>query len=113
MSDQPRGLTGHRLGGDDRLHRPCHPGSSCQLRNCSTPASGCGLRQSDASLTDLIARVWDGMIDTGKVFDLTLPLDQVADAFRAMDERRAIKVLLGPDPGPVPRPTAVCRPLSA
>jgi len=53
------------------------------------------------------------MIDTGKVFDLTLPLDQVADAFRAMDERRAIKVLLGPDPGPVPRPTAVCGPLSA
>jgi hypothetical protein len=28
------------------------------------------------------------------VFDLTLPLDQVAEAYRAMDERRAIKALL-------------------
>jgi threonine dehydrogenase-like Zn-dependent dehydrogenase len=29
-----------------------------------------------------------------KVFDLTLPLDQVAEGYRAMDERRAIKTLL-------------------
>jgi threonine dehydrogenase-like Zn-dependent dehydrogenase len=47
-------------------------------------------------LPDLITRVWDGQIDPGKVFDLTLPLDQVADAYRAMDQRRAIKVLLQP-----------------
>jgi len=32
----------------------------------------------------------------GMVFDLTLPLDQVAEAYRAMDERRAIKTLLRP-----------------
>lgn len=31
-----------------------------------------------------------------KVFDLTLPLDQVAGGYRAMDERRAIKALLRP-----------------
>jgi threonine dehydrogenase-like Zn-dependent dehydrogenase len=31
-----------------------------------------------------------------KVFDLTLPLDQVAEGYRAMDERRAIKALLCP-----------------
>lgn len=31
-----------------------------------------------------------------KVFDLTLPLDQVAESYRAMDERRAIKTLLRP-----------------
>jgi threonine dehydrogenase-like Zn-dependent dehydrogenase len=30
----------------------------------------------------------------GKVFDLTLPLDQVAEGYKAMDERRAIKTLL-------------------
>ncbi len=30
----------------------------------------------------------------GKVFDLTLPLEQVAEGYRAMDERRAIKTLL-------------------
>ncbi|MEV0590651.1 zinc-dependent alcohol dehydrogenase family protein [Nonomuraea cavernae] len=47
-------------------------------------------------LPDMIERAWDGRIDPGKVFDLTLPLEQVADAYRAMDERRAIKVLLRP-----------------
>jgi threonine dehydrogenase-like Zn-dependent dehydrogenase len=47
-------------------------------------------------LPDLIARVLDGRIDPDKVFDLTLPLDEVAEAYRAMDERRAIKVLLQP-----------------
>jgi len=40
--------------------------------------------------------VWQGRIDPGRVFDLTLPLDDVADAYRAMDERRAIKPLLQP-----------------
>jgi threonine dehydrogenase-like Zn-dependent dehydrogenase len=49
-----------------------------------------------AFLPDLIDRVWHGAISPGKVFDLTLPLGQVADAYRAMDERRAIKVLLQP-----------------
>ena len=32
----------------------------------------------------------------GKVFDLELPLEQVAEGYRAMDERRAIKTLLRP-----------------
>ena len=35
-------------------------------------------------------------VDPGKVFDLTLPLEQVAEGYRAMDERRAIKALLRP-----------------
>ena len=35
-------------------------------------------------------------LNFGKVFDLTLPLDQVAEGYRAMDERRAIKALLRP-----------------
>lgn len=47
-------------------------------------------------LPDLADRVWNGRIEPGKVFDLELPLDQVAEAYRAMDERRAIKVLLRP-----------------
>ena len=47
-------------------------------------------------LPELIDQVWNGTINPGKVFDLTLPLDQVAEAYRAMDERRAIKVLLRP-----------------
>ena len=47
-------------------------------------------------LPDLIELVWKGMINPGKVFDLTLPLDQAAEGYRAMDERRAIKTLLRP-----------------
>jgi threonine dehydrogenase-like Zn-dependent dehydrogenase len=47
-------------------------------------------------LPDLIKLVLNGKINPGKVFDLTLPLDQVAEGYRAMDERRAIKTLLRP-----------------
>jgi threonine dehydrogenase-like Zn-dependent dehydrogenase len=47
-------------------------------------------------LPDLIGRVMRGEINPGKVFDLILPLAQVADGYRAMDERRAIKTLLRP-----------------
>jgi threonine dehydrogenase-like Zn-dependent dehydrogenase len=47
-------------------------------------------------LPELIQLIWDRTIDPGKVFDLTLPLDRAAEGYRAMDERRAIKVLLQP-----------------
>jgi threonine dehydrogenase-like Zn-dependent dehydrogenase len=47
-------------------------------------------------LPHLIDLVWARKIRPGKVFDLKLPLDQVAEAYRAMDERRAIKALLEP-----------------
>lgn len=45
-------------------------------------------------LPELIQLVWDRKIDPGKVFDLTLPLADAAEGYRAMDERRATKVLL-------------------
>jgi threonine dehydrogenase-like Zn-dependent dehydrogenase len=47
-------------------------------------------------LPELIKLVLNKKINPGKVFDLTLPLDQVAEGYRAMDERRAIKTLLRP-----------------
>ncbi|MFF3357844.1 zinc-dependent alcohol dehydrogenase family protein [Streptomyces sp. NPDC002917] len=47
-------------------------------------------------LPDLIDRVLSGRINPGKVFDLVLPLEEVAEGYRAMDERRAIKTLLRP-----------------
>jgi threonine dehydrogenase-like Zn-dependent dehydrogenase len=47
-------------------------------------------------LPHLVNLVLDGKINPGKVFDLELPLDQVAEAYKAMDERRAIKALLRP-----------------
>jgi threonine dehydrogenase-like Zn-dependent dehydrogenase len=48
-------------------------------------------------LPELIKLVLNGKINPGKVFDLSLPLDQVAEGYRAMDERRAIKSLLRPN----------------
>ena len=47
-------------------------------------------------LPELIDLTLNGKIHPGKVFDLTLPLDRVAEGYRAMDERRAIKSLLRP-----------------
>jgi threonine dehydrogenase-like Zn-dependent dehydrogenase len=47
-------------------------------------------------LPELIHLIWNRRIDPGKVFDLTLPLDQAAAGYEAMDSRRAIKVLLRP-----------------
>ncbi|TQL02283.1 zinc-dependent alcohol dehydrogenase family protein [Cellulomonas sp. SLBN-39] len=47
-------------------------------------------------LPQLVDLIWTRQIDPGKVFDLTLPLADAAEAYRAMDERRAIKVLLQP-----------------
>ncbi|MBP5873136.1 zinc-dependent alcohol dehydrogenase family protein [Streptomyces sp. LBUM 1485] len=47
-------------------------------------------------LPELIRLIWDRTIDPGKVFDLTLPLDEAAEGYKAMDERRAIKTLLKP-----------------
>lgn len=45
-------------------------------------------------LPELLALVQDGRIDPGRVFDLTLPMAEAAEGYRAMDERRAIKVML-------------------
>lgn len=53
-----------------------------------------GIAPVRAYLPHLLDLVWRREIDPGRVFDLTLPLSEVAEAYRAMDERRAIKVLL-------------------
>jgi threonine dehydrogenase-like Zn-dependent dehydrogenase len=47
-------------------------------------------------LPELIDLIWNRTIDPGRVFDLDLPLDQAAEGYRAMDQRRAIKALLRP-----------------
>jgi threonine dehydrogenase-like Zn-dependent dehydrogenase len=47
-------------------------------------------------LPDLIERVTSGAIDPSPVFDVTLPMSESPEGYRAMDERRAIKVLLEP-----------------
>jgi threonine dehydrogenase-like Zn-dependent dehydrogenase len=45
-------------------------------------------------LPELIDLIWNRQIDPGKVFDLSLPLEEAAEGYKAMDERRAIKTLL-------------------
>jgi threonine dehydrogenase-like Zn-dependent dehydrogenase len=47
-------------------------------------------------LPKLIDLIFERKIDPGRVFDLVLPLEEVAEGYRAMDERRAIKTLLRP-----------------
>ncbi|MET7278340.1 zinc-dependent alcohol dehydrogenase family protein [Kribbella sp. NPDC005582] len=55
-----------------------------------------GMAPVRAYLPELMADVLAGEIDPGKVFDLDLPLAEVAEGYKAMHERRAIKVLLRP-----------------
>ncbi len=45
-------------------------------------------------LPELIERIQSGQIQPGRVFTARMPLDAAAEAYRAMDERREIKVLL-------------------
>jgi len=55
-----------------------------------------GVASVRAYVEELLPEVLSGAIDPGRVFDLQLPLTEVAEAYAAMDERRAIKVLLRP-----------------
>lgn len=47
-------------------------------------------------IEELLPEVLSGAISPGRVFDLELPLSEVAAAYDAMDDRRAVKVLLRP-----------------
>ncbi|MCW2754286.1 MAG: dehydrogenase [Marmoricola sp.] len=47
-------------------------------------------------LPELLEMVTSGTVNPGLVFDSVLPLSEVAEGYRAMDERRSIKVLLQP-----------------
>jgi len=42
----------------------------------------------------LLPAVLEGKINPGRVFDMTTDLDHIAEAYAAMDERRAVKALL-------------------
>jgi threonine dehydrogenase-like Zn-dependent dehydrogenase len=55
-----------------------------------------GVAPVRAYLPQLLDDVLAGEIEPGRVFDLELGLDKVAEAYEAMHERRAIKVLLRP-----------------
>lgn len=55
-----------------------------------------GIAPVRAYLPELLERTLAGRIEPGRVFDLTLPLEEAAEAYAAMDERRSIKTMLLP-----------------
>ena len=55
-----------------------------------------GMAPVHTYIPELLADVLSGKINPGRVFDSVMPLEQAAAAYQAMDERRAIKVLLTP-----------------
>jgi threonine dehydrogenase-like Zn-dependent dehydrogenase len=67
------------------------PATNCSFSHVHLHGGPAPVRRFLPELTDLI---WNRTIDPGKVFDLELPLEQIADGYKAMDERRATKVLL-------------------
>jgi threonine dehydrogenase-like Zn-dependent dehydrogenase len=72
--------------------------SSWPARSCSTPTCTCtaGRPRCAAFSPSSSTESGTGGSTPGKVFDLTLPLEQAAEGYRAMDQRSAIKTLLRP-----------------
>jgi threonine dehydrogenase-like Zn-dependent dehydrogenase len=48
-----------------------------------------------AYIDELLPDVLDGRIQSGRVFDRLISLDEVPEGYRAMDQREAIKVMIG------------------
>lgn len=61
------------------------------FRNVGVRGGGAPVR---AYLPELLPDVLEGRIDPGKVLDYETDLEGIADAYAAMDERRAIKSLV-------------------
>lgn len=89
-STRPGGMVGYvgvPNGGAELPIRPLF-GSNVGVNGGVAPARN--------YVEELLPEVLSGAIEPGRVFDLELPLAEVAEAYAAMDERRAIKVLLRP-----------------
>jgi threonine dehydrogenase-like Zn-dependent dehydrogenase len=66
-----------------------------QLFNTNVTVGG-GMAPARRYLPELLAETLDRRIDPGRVFDLELPLERIAEGYAAMDERRSIKTLIRP-----------------
>ncbi len=62
----------------------------------TTNSPGKDVNPDDGRLGKEPAVRWNRQIGPGKEFKLTLPLDQVAEGYRAIDKRRAVKILILP-----------------
>lgn len=88
-SARPGGMVGY-VGVPNGGPLPVQP-----LFNRNVGVNG-GVAPVRGYVEELLPEVLSGTIHPGRVFDLELPLTDVAEAYAAMDERRAIKVLLRP-----------------
>ncbi|MEU7835573.1 MULTISPECIES: alcohol dehydrogenase catalytic domain-containing protein [unclassified Nonomuraea] len=55
-----------------------------------------GVSPARAYIEELMPDILNGVIDPGRVFDRTIGLEEVPDAYRAMADREALKVLIRP-----------------
>ena len=49
-----------------------------------------------AYIEELLPDVLEGRIEPGRVLDRTIGINEVPDGYRAMDERKAIKIMVKP-----------------
>lgn len=89
-STRPGGMVGYVGAPNGGPELPVRP-----LFNSNVGVNG-GIAPVRGYIEELLPDVLSGAIQPGHVFDLELPLAEVAEAYAAMDERRAIKVLLRP-----------------
>ena len=55
-----------------------------------------GVAPARAYMEQLMPRILDGQIHPGRVFDRTVALEDVAEGYRLMNDREALKVLVRP-----------------
>jgi threonine dehydrogenase-like Zn-dependent dehydrogenase len=89
-SARPGGMVGYVGAPNGGPELPVRP-----LFNRNVGVNG-GVAPVRGYIEELLPDVLSGAIEPGRVFDLELPLSEAAEAYAAMDERRAIKVLLRP-----------------
>jgi threonine dehydrogenase-like Zn-dependent dehydrogenase len=89
-STRPGGMVGYVGAPNGGPELPVRP-----LFNRNVGVNG-GVAPVRNYIDELLPEVLAGVIEPGRVFDLELPLSEVAEAYAAMDERRATKVLLRP-----------------
>jgi threonine dehydrogenase-like Zn-dependent dehydrogenase len=55
-----------------------------------------GVAPARAYIDELLPDVLEGRVEPGRMFDRTIGLDDVPDGYRAMADRKALKVLIRP-----------------
>jgi threonine dehydrogenase-like Zn-dependent dehydrogenase len=68
-------------------------GSDMFMRNITLTG---GVAPARAYIEQLLPDVLDGTVEPGRVFDRTVSLEEVPDGYRAMADRKALKVLIRP-----------------